>query len=201
MVKWIQSEWNNLFLNPSTPGSDGKILVADIHRGQQTENVKKLLARCKTKLVNAPGGCAFLVQPVDVSFNEPFNGYIRAISERHLNENLEKHTDGKISASERRVLMTKWVGDVWVNTNQDMVRRRLKKCVISLALDSSENHLLNIEKLPEYTVPEEETGKEYQLLSDEEGGDDEAETNNYDIVEEVDSTRSESPDSSSENLI
>ena len=160
MVKWIQSEWNNLFLNPSTPGSDGKILVADIHRAQQTENVKKLLARCKTKLVNAPGGCTFLVQPVDVSFNEPFKGYIRAISERHLNENLEKHTDGKISASERRVLMTKWVGDAWVNTNQDMVCRRLKKCVVSLALDSSENHLLNIEKLPEYTVPEVETGKE-----------------------------------------
>ena len=30
MVKWIQSEWNHFFLNPSTPGSDGKILVVDI---------------------------------------------------------------------------------------------------------------------------------------------------------------------------
>ena len=32
-----QSEWNNFFLNLSTPASDGKILVADIHRAQQTK--------------------------------------------------------------------------------------------------------------------------------------------------------------------
>ena len=89
MVKWIQSEWNNLFHNLSTPGSDGKILVADIHRAQQTENVKRLLARCKTKLVNVPGCCTSLVHPVD----EPFKGYVRAMSERHLNENFEKYTE------------------------------------------------------------------------------------------------------------
>ena len=29
MVNWIRSEWNHFFLNPSTPGSDGKILVTD----------------------------------------------------------------------------------------------------------------------------------------------------------------------------
>ena len=114
------------------------------------------------------------------------------MSERHLNENLEKYTtDGKISAPERKVLMTKWVGDAWVNTNQDMVHRSCKKCGISLALDGSENHLLIIEKLPEYTMPEEETGEEYQLFSDEEDDEEddeeEAETNDYDIVEEVDS--------------
>ena len=76
------------------------------------------------------------------------------MSERHLNENLEKYTNGKISVSERRVLMTKWVGDACVNTNQDMVHMSFKKCGISLALDGSENHLLNIEKLPEYTMLE-----------------------------------------------
>ena len=72
-----------------------------------------------------------------------------------------------------------------MNTNQDMVRRSFKKCGISLTLDGSENHLLNIEKKPKYTMPEEETGEEYQLLSDEEDDEEEA----------------ESPDSSSENLI
>ena len=61
--------------------------------------------------MNVPRGCTSLVQPVDVSFSEPFKGYVRAMSERHLNENLQKYRDGKISASERRVLMTKWVGE------------------------------------------------------------------------------------------
>ena len=159
MVKSIQFGWNCLFLTPSTPGSDGKTLVTNIQRAQQTENVKRLLARCKTKLVNVPRGCTSIGQPVDVPFNEPFKGYIRAMSGRHLNENLEKYTDEKISASERRVLMTKWAGDAWVNTNQDMVRRSFKKCGISLALDGSENHLLNIEKLPEFTYAQGRDGR------------------------------------------
>ena len=75
--------------------------------------------------------------------------------------------------------MTKWVGDVWVNTNQDMVHRSFKKNGISLALDGSENHLLNIEKLPEYNMPKEETDEEDLLLSDEENDEEEAETNDY----------------------
>ena len=185
MVKWINSEWNNFFLNPSTPVSDGKILVADIHRAQQTENVKRLLARCKTKLVNIPGGCTSLLQPVDVSFNGPFKAHVRAMSEKHLNENLDKYTDGKISASERRILMTKWVGEAWANTNQDMVQRSFKKCGISLALDGSENHLLNIEKLPEYAMPEEVAEmQEYELLSDDEDEGEGNENDEFDIMEE-----------------
>ena len=37
MVTWIQNDWGSYFSNPSTPGSDGKLLIADIHRGQQTD--------------------------------------------------------------------------------------------------------------------------------------------------------------------
>ena len=62
--------------------------------------------------------------------------------------------------------MTKWVGEVWANsTNLDMVQRSFKKCGISLASDDSENHLLNIEKLPEYAMPEEVAEiQEYELF-------------------------------------
>ena len=108
MLKWIQNNWNNFFLNPSTPGSTGKILVADIHRAQQTEKVKQILVRCKTNLCNIPGGCTGVIQPVDVSFNKPFKDYIKASSEKHMADILEKYAEGKITASERRVLLTKW---------------------------------------------------------------------------------------------
>ena len=167
MIKWIKAEWNNFFLNPLTPGSDGKILVADIHRAQQTDDVKRLLAWCKTNLVNVPGGCTSLVQPIDVSFNEPFKSYIRTMSEKHMDENLDSYTSGKITTSERRILMTKWVGEAWAKTNGDMVRKSFKKCGLSLALDGSEKHLLNIEMLPDYTMPDDEVDgeiNEYQLL-------------------------------------
>ena len=48
--------------------------------------------------------------------------------EKHLEENLQRYTEGKISASER-VLITKWVGKAWpeVGSNRDMVVRSFEK--------------------------------------------------------------------------
>ena len=44
MLDWISQQWNNCFnINPPT---SGKILIADVHRAQQTNKVKCLL---KTK--------------------------------------------------------------------------------------------------------------------------------------------------------
>ena len=48
MKEWTANEWANYFTNPPTPGSSGKILVADVHRAQQTANVKKLLQNKST---------------------------------------------------------------------------------------------------------------------------------------------------------
>ena len=65
------------------------------------------------------------------------------------------YTEGKISASERRVLVTKWVGKAWteVGSNRDMVVRSLKKCGISLPLHSSKNGKIHIECIEEYELP------------------------------------------------
>ena len=45
---------------------DGKILIADFHRAQQTNGVKELLKKKKTSLFNVPPGCTYRVQVVDV---------------------------------------------------------------------------------------------------------------------------------------
>ena len=46
---------------------------------------------------------------------------------------MQCYTEGKISTSERRVLVTKWVGKAGteVGSNDDMVARSFKKCGIS----------------------------------------------------------------------
>ena len=54
-----------------TTGSTGKILVADVHRTQQTDDVKARLKKKNTELLNVPPGCTSRVQPLDVSFNKP----------------------------------------------------------------------------------------------------------------------------------
>ena len=76
MVTWIQNDWCSYFSNPPTPGSDSKLPIADIYRGQQTPKIKK-----------------------------PSKAYQR-LSEKHMEESLEDYVGGKISASERRILMT-----------------------------------------------------------------------------------------------
>ena len=67
MKKWIAEQWGNIFINPPTTGSTGKILVADVHRAQQTDGVKALLKKKNTELVNVPPGCTSRVQPLNVS--------------------------------------------------------------------------------------------------------------------------------------
>ena len=52
MKEWISTEWANPFKNPFGQNSDGKILISDVHRGQQTDSVKELLKKQKTSLVN-----------------------------------------------------------------------------------------------------------------------------------------------------
>ena len=53
MKVWVEREWRNMFSNPSRANSSCKILVADVHRAQQTDEVKQLLQRKKT-LLNKP---------------------------------------------------------------------------------------------------------------------------------------------------
>ena len=63
------------------------------------------------------------------------------LSEKHQDENLQDNVDGKISASERRILLTKWCGEACANNiNHDSVIRGFKKCGLSINLDGSENH-------------------------------------------------------------
>ena len=52
--EWISIEWANPFKNPIGQNSDGKILIAFVHRVQQTDRVKELLKKNKTSLVNVP---------------------------------------------------------------------------------------------------------------------------------------------------
>ena len=143
--KWISTEWANPFKNPIGQNSDGKILIADVHRAQQTDQ------KYKASLVNVPPGCTSRVQVVDVLINKPFKDEERSLFEDHF----DQLVDGEINASQRRVLMTKWVGEAWskVGKMKDSIIRSFKKCDLSMALYGSENDEVNFEGLPEYQVP------------------------------------------------
>ena len=129
MLDWISQQWNNCSIKPPTNGSSGKILISDVHRAQQTGKVKCILKKKnKTNLINVPPGCASRVKPLDVVFNKPFKDIIRQLFEQHIDENLVNYNEGKITASQRRVLITKWVGTAWskMSKKEDTISRNFK---------------------------------------------------------------------------
>ena len=73
------------------------------------------------------------------------------------------YVEGKISTSERRVLLTTWVGNAWdeVCSNKKMLQRSFKKCGINIKEDGSENTLVHIGGISEYVMPE--ADKEFHL--------------------------------------
>ena len=184
MKKWTSDEWCNIFTNPATPGSSGKLVVADVHKAQQTDEVKRLLQKKNTVLVNVPPGCTSRVQPLDVVVNKPFKNLVREQFEKHLDKNLKDCVEGKPTASKKRILTTKWVAIAWEKVMQDkeMVIRSFKKCGITTNVDGSENDKVKIPGLEGYIMPLPE--EEFHLESEDE--DDESDGNEMDEDEDED---------------
>ena len=135
------------------------VLVADVHKAQKTEAIQTLLKRdCGTDIVFVPLGTTSLVQPVDVVFNAPFKAAIDKLATEHLHHNVNAYLHGQINASQRRILLTTWIGQAWeeVASRKEMIRRSFKKCGISVAIDGSEDNDINIEGLEDYSVNDEE---------------------------------------------
>ena len=112
MLGWISQQWNNYFINPPTICSSGKNLIADVHRPQQTYKVK-CIQKKKTDFINVPPGCTSRIQPSYVVFKKPFKDLTQRLFEQHIDENLVNYTKGKITSSQRKVFITKWVGTAW----------------------------------------------------------------------------------------
>ena len=69
---------------------------------------------------------------------------------------------GQFNASARRVLFTKWVGQAWeeICQNRDMIVRSFQKTGIAVAVDGSEDSLIHIEGLEDYSVEDNDTDQD-----------------------------------------
>ena len=69
-----------------------------------------------------------------------------------MQDNLDGYLNGKITAGERCVLLSKWVGEAWeeLSKNKDMIERSFKKCGISVAADGSEDFEIHLEGVENY---------------------------------------------------
>lgn len=75
--------------------------MADVHATQQIDTVKTALRNYNTELVNVPPGCTIRIHALDVSINKPFKEAVKGQHEAHMSVNLQFHTEGKLTASDR----------------------------------------------------------------------------------------------------
>ncbi len=130
-----------------------------MHRAQTTDDVKQMLENgCRTSVALVPPGTTSLIQPLDVAVNSDFKAVVDRLQNQHMHENLSLYIENKLKVSERRILITKWVGQAWteVSAKKDLMKRAFEKCGISVPIDGSGDHLINIKGLDDYTVEEDE---------------------------------------------
>ena len=122
-------------------------LIANVHRAQQTDCVKALLTKKITSLCNVPPGCTSRVQGVDVTVNKPFKDEVHRLFEGHLDKHSELYVEDKLSVSQRRILMAKWVGQTWkkIIGIKESIITSFKKCGLSVAIDGSKKAQVSID--------------------------------------------------------
>ena len=144
---WMDEEVNMRWLrNTLIPGVNNEkenVLFADNVSFQLVEAFHR---ECRTKINTIvyllPPNHTDKVQPIDASFGKTLKAKIGENMERWLER--EDHIDkwhGKISAKERRVLMTKWVGEAWeeVASKEHFIFRLFQKTGCLMTADMSED--------------------------------------------------------------
>ena len=76
------------------------------------------------------------------AINKPFKDRVHQAFEEHLHKNLQLYTEGKLTASDKRVLIMKLVGDAWsvIKEEKEMIIWSFVECGLSNKLDGSEDH-------------------------------------------------------------
>lgn len=127
------------------------ILGLDNWGPQNTRAFHEKAASMGVCLCYTPENCTDLVAVTDAGLgNEIKRRMVKSYKNdlESSKERLEAWKSGRVSASERRILMTKWLGDAWEDfcgNHQDQITAAFKRCGMYNALDGSESHLIKLQ--------------------------------------------------------
>jgi hypothetical protein len=103
-----------------------RFLSLDVFAGQKTKEViagfKAL--NCTTSFI--PGGTTGFVQVCDTVINRSLKARIEELADQYIDKNEREWVEGKYTVSQRRVLLTRWVGQAWDDmhaNDSDMIRQ------------------------------------------------------------------------------
>ena len=98
----------------------GKTLFTDVCTAQQTESVNLGLRKKDTIFINVLFGTTSRIQPLGVCTNKSFKSYIREQFEKQLQKNMNLYVTSQLPASDKGVLVAKWVGNSWTKIKMSL---------------------------------------------------------------------------------
>ena len=158
LVKWV-----NNTLKPAVENVNEYVLFCDNLTGQTTDEFKKEIRKTNGIVWFGVANATNVWQPVDCGYGQLYKAQIAIAQEEWLedDENIERWlgNDGKkLTASERRILISKWVGEAHrkiISSQYDKVRwRAFEKTGCLITADGSEDEKIKPEGLGDYIVPQ-----------------------------------------------
>ena len=157
-VKWVKNTLSNAAAN-----LDEYVLFCDNLTAQVSDEFLNEVRQHKDIVWFGVSNGTHFWHPVDVGPGKAFKSHIKAGQNIWLenDENIELwlgNDDRKLSAKDRRILITRWVGEAYLKTSKDekflrKVYRSFAKTGCLITADGSEDNKINPEGMPAYVVP------------------------------------------------
>ena len=114
-----------------------------------------LAAKAKIKLIFVPACTTELTAPIDVGAGQFVKLYVTKCYEKWLEDNIQEHEAGNISAAERRILLSKWVADGVVKLKKEYnIVGCFQRCAFANCMKGCENFKVRVPSKPDYTPPQ-----------------------------------------------
>jgi len=139
--EWMDGEWNGpsiqvVFLKKPS------LLVCDQFKAHVTESTKRLSTKLETHLTVIPGGLTSQLQPLEVSVNKPFKGFMHEEWAKWVEAPTHHITPAGRVKRPSISNVCEWVKNSWQRVKSVTIVKSLKKCGISNALDGSGDDIL-----------------------------------------------------------
>ena len=161
----VSCEWVKKTLKPAIQeGHDGDtefLLYCDNLNAQTSDEFKRAVRKIKGLVWFGPPGATDIWQPVDAGYGSMIKRLVTQEQDKWLemDENFDRWAgNGKpLSASDRRILISHWVGEAHKRlqeANYDKFRRNcFEKTGCLMTADGSDDSLVKPEGLPGYKIP------------------------------------------------
>ena len=161
--------WATTIFPEAVNAKYANVLFCDNLSHQTTPEFADALQKTNTTVHLLKGNCTDEIQVIDCGIGKKTKSLMATQCDSWLEDdaNLERWVSGKVSASERRILLTKWLATAWVEvcatTNFEKLGHRTG-CLMTA--DGSEDNEIKPQGLPEYTFSNDDVGEGFIGESD-----------------------------------